>query len=1090
MKTLTTLLFFVGFCFISFAQNIALPLDSVKANPFLRQQNLVGSADAFTIYDKDNGSGQRDLFAHVNYNSVAGNAPSETASFEVSINDQISEPRRIASVVADVNGDGRDEVVFGYSSVFATSRLRVASFSTAPNGCTISDYVSIGPSFVNQGYDQQSYGNQNPSYFAKFELFAEDLDDNGSEEVIAVYFIPGNSMRANIYKWDGSQLVSLTSLVLNISLNINCIGNGELGESWGAAMDDFDYDGIRELALVTVQGTFPSSTVAHLFKIYPDDLGDYTFQETATATIQSGCMRILGLRSADINGDLIPELILATEENNITLHCIQVGDNADTEGVDYLGFIKNIPYSWTYSHFYNPDNYIGMFSFFGNVTPDIVRNYNFQVGDINRDGMDDMVVSVAGNYKIILGKPYFSDINASLFPYAFNGSLVSNLEIPAPSIQEAFRLVDMNLDGYPEFVLGYNIATSMDEQTTMLKYFQYSASSLEEIQSQDVVVSSIDGSNTFTTATSFSICAGDFTGDGYTLGKPRQYELNDVKTPLVILGAPPVHSDDVGGEFINVTSCDFAACDKISTYSKSINSTYVVQTEINSDWAIGASVGADVNVGVVNVNAKVEAKYGQGFSNLSSASQSFTQNESVNTAFDDYILVSNVSYDVREYPIIKDGQVVSHMLSMRPTNASTDPTWNYSKGGEHMLLYLPKHEVGNVLSYPSSEYISQVIPTNPGGFATPSTIEVGSSSGANWTLSFVSESTTQATTSSQVSLGASLDVSAFGAAVGISGEYSSNTLNTHTTTVNTGIECSISYPPVAPVASANFRIKPYIVWTESGSLKLDYFIDPSEPLPGSQNYWSANYTTQDPAWNLPYRLDEERQGAEISSSDKRLCKSIWMTNYRDGKQVVYPQPGDTITVHARVFNYSISDTDGEVPVSFYIGHPMQNGLLLTSLGDSTVVNTQGSIPHQFYKEVKMTFIMPSDDLAPDARLYGVIDPENTMEEVHEVNNYGWVDLGTAYTMVEETVQVEEVQSTLLDLVSMGPIPTHDMLNIRVKASESLQFTMYDLTGRKTLHRNLAPNSLTTLDVSTLSPGLYTAVVRNAKGSYTQKIVIE
>lgn len=279
-------------------------------------------------------------------------------------------------------------------------------------------------------------------------------------------------------------------------------------------------------------------------------------------------------------------------------------------------------------------------------------------------------------------------------------------------------------------------------------------------------------------------------------------------------------------------------------------------------------------------------------------------------------------------------------------------------------------------------------------------------------------------------------------------------------------------------------------WGSNGSLLVDYMLDPSEPQFGTDNYWSSNYDVQDPAWNLPWRLDELRGFAVGAQSKTRLSKSFWMTDYNDGHQVIRPHPGDTVVVHARIFNYSLVPTQSGIPVSFYIGHPANGGILMESIDGETEVLIEQSIDPQWYTEVSMAIELPTAEVAPDARLYGVIDPLNTYNEVHEVNNYGWIGLGDLFPLATEILSTGDMNEKAADIFSVWPNPTQSDFLVRTMFNGNGVLTITDLSGRIIHSQKVTGNSSHRIDTLNLHSGMYILSIEKDGNKWSKRVVVE
>lgn len=1080
------------------AQTLSLPLDSTRANPFNRMRDLVGTNDVAMVYDADNGNGQRILHALFRMNGEPGNQPFvQTAQFEAVLGDVIEEPRRIMTASGDVNGDGREELIYGFSSVFNTARIRVAFVDPQTQQITQSPHASIGPMITMDGNIAQSESAEVPTYFGKFELYVLDLDGNGADEVVVAYFNAiSDQLRVDVYRWNGTELYPSGMLLSNVLISLECGLNGyDTQESWGIAFDDFDYDKRPEMVMAAHQGTWLTNTFLRVYDINISDPNNFAFVEKAYFNVGNYCEPITEVLTGDFNGDLVPEVALSTLSGAaLAARIFRVGDNEGVGADDYLELVQSVSLGGVSPSGldvqYSTNAYENFFDVpWGlNQLPDMVRYSDAKVGDFNRDGRDDIAFCSPWAVQVIHGNANFILMNY------WSGSgdvyITPDLVVPAPSVFDFVQLTDLNLDGFPEVVAAHNVFTDTEQQELRLSYFVRNSSGDGEEVNQIAVSSNVfDSDASFASATSFSLASGDFGGDGYELGDPVQYTLNEIVQPIIRLGAPPVHSDDVGGEFVNVTGCFAGDCPFTTQYEVVNETTITVSNEIHSDWSVGASVGGGVDIGVASVSAKVEATYGEGFSNAATTSETHTEIVQVSTSFDDYVYVSIVNYDVREYPVYQGGELKTYMVSMRPTDIDHD--WRASKSPD-MQLYLPVHEPGNILSYPNPDREEDVLAGLGAGLIGSSNYGVGAGQSYTWTVGYSEMAENSSNLSRDMSINASLNASAYGVEVGITGAYSVGSISTHSSQVQQSISCIVDHQSFsASVADAPYSMRPYMSWGADGSLLVDYLVEPQEPSFGTENYWSLNYGIQDPAWNLPWRLDAAREFAIDDDSKTRLSKSFWMTDYHDGHQVIYPHPGDTVVVHARVFNYSLEDTEGAVPVSFFVGHPMAGGLQLTDLDGNSIVYTDSFIPAQWYKEVNFAVVLPSYDEAPDARLYGVIDPQQQWEEVHEINNYGWVALGPYFPLVQnEVISVEEMTNQANDIFRMWPNPAQEQVFIQAEGNGRMEVQLTDLSGRSIRRTIIQGGARQTISVADLAPGIYMVTLHQGDRNWSQRLVVE
>jgi hypothetical protein len=84
-----------------------------------------------------------------------------------------------------------------------------------------------------------------------------------------------------------------------------------------------------------------------------------------------------------------------------------------------------------------------------------------------------------------------------------------------------------------------------------------------------------------------------------------------------------------------------------------------------------------------------------------------------------------------------------------------------------------------------------------------------------------------------------------------------------------------------------------------------------------------------------------------------------------------------------------------------------------------------------------------------------------------------------------------VKETIADLISNSPNPVTSNLTIEVKSGNINSINIFNLLGEKQLAVNLFPvNRLLSIDVSSLSPGLYFIRAETEHGQITSKFIKE
>ncbi|MGH7602004.1 MAG: T9SS type A sorting domain-containing protein, partial [bacterium] len=183
--------------------------------------------------------------------------------------------------------------------------------------------------------------------------------------------------------------------------------------------------------------------------------------------------------------------------------------------------------------------------------------------------------------------------------------------------------------------------------------------------------------------------------------------------------------------------------------------------------------------------------------------------------------------------------------------------------------------------------------------------------------------------------------------------------------------------------NARYAVTPYVYWAKNSALVLDYAVKPELPNnPLESTWWSQRYGEKpDPAFILPWRYDPEKGLGLGEEAQRQRTKDIIF-------DPADPKVGDTITIKARIQNYSLLPTIGAVKVRFYVGDPNAGGTLILSTTGAPEVFTDTAIPARGSSVVSMQWQLPNN-ISQFSRIYAVLDPDGNMSEIHESNNKGW-----------------------------------------------------------------------------------------------------
>ena len=450
-------------------------------------------------------------------------------------------------------------------------------------------------------------------------------------------------------------------------------------------------------------------------------------------------------------------------------------------------------------------------------------------------------------------------------------------------------------------------------------------------------------------------------------------------------------------------------------------------------------VGASVSVGIAtNYENHLLATFGGHFSNTSTAGSTLTIGVEVTASDDDRIYSTVTDYDVWEYPVYHGNESAPRNMIMAWVPLSTQATWYASKSYTAMD-YVPDHEVGNILSYlPYAQ-----LDSNPNmGQAIAATyvntsFEVDGSSDINWYLGMADFQTSSADTTREMGTDVGFGIGP----IRFDGDYNSTSLNTHTTSVLETIDLSVHLGDLnTQLAQATYTVTPYAYWDKHGTLVVDYAARPAIAPPGAPpTWWDEQYgELPNPTFVLPWKLDPEKGFTLTDPIKRKQTKDIFTTPS-------YPLVGDTVTITARVRNFSLTGTLEPVTGSFYLGDPEAGGVPIIGLGGSNTISTSGPIPAQEWVDLELHWVFPNG-VPHHPRIFVVLDEDGTMDEVHETDNTGFNVMNYA-----GSVGVEELPLAGggYALAPCFPNPFSDVtyIDYTLPVAGDVQVTVFDQMGR-------------------------------------------
>ncbi len=561
-----------------------------------------------------------------------------------------------------------------------------------------------------------------------------------------------------------------------------------------------------------------------------------------------------------------------------------------------------------------------------------------------------------------------------------------------------------------------------------------------------------------------AIALGTFDGSEFTIEAPTFYQVNNVVQPIVVLNTPPVHFDILNGTTYDLSN-NFSGAPNTSFFSSyqqqtSTSTTLVLQTQNDVSDAAGVDLSGSVSVGsqdgvnlgaeatvsvsvAANFELKVEGTWGHSFSSNSSSTHTKTLSLTYSAMGDDQIYATTTSYNLWVYPVYdgNDPKPVDYINFASPIE--THGTWYPSKTYV-TNNYIPNHELGNVLSYLPSDSAMN----NPN--IESSLVSVSQSYGlgisgegtSSWNLSQTNYS--QSTFDSTWSSGWDVNIN-----VGLTFSSTGDNVNetTNTTSMLSGWDLSAHFGTIVDSLgnAASYTVTPYAYRSKQGAIVLSYAVDPDVASPGQPStWWQQEYGHySDPTFILPWFYSRQ-EGSPADTVKKDETTDIYFSNNS-------PQPGDTITITARVRNFSLVPTPIPVTVKFYVGDPDSGGTVITGVNGVDSVVTASTIASRYWSDVSMRWVFPSG-LPQYPRIYAVIDPSNQIKEVHENNNMGWAVLGQqSNNTVSGIVQSKPVAiPTTAKLYQSYPNPFNPTAQIEYSIPRQglVTITIYNILGER------------------------------------------
>lgn len=479
-------------------------------------------------------------------------------------------------------------------------------------------------------------------------------------------------------------------------------------------------------------------------------------------------------------------------------------------------------------------------------------------------------------------------------------------------------------------------------------------------------------------------------------GAGEYHYVSDYKRPIAVLYSPPVHFDIINGDTVDISGCFSGDCDFHVAYEEQSSSQSYIYHEVTGKQALSEETERVAGIVGIEFSEMVETSVGNAVTELVGLTKSSSQSIRVKAKGGVDMLYAMVTdYNIWEYPVYVNDKFIGHYSTVAP---DTTTIAEFRKTGNHVDDFF-SHEPGNLLSYPvnGTDFLHtdyELINQTP--WPTSLDVTSGLIIDASYTFGSGLDNAVQKThaleenltTVRQITPTLALGPISVGAGMSSSmkSAYSRSSTSMHQSTIEDVIKVEVSFGSDDFTIPANreYKVEPYLYFDTTGVMYMNYAVK-FHPSGGTNSSWYyENYGTdvnakQDPAFIMPHKLSEERGLTGIHEVEKNRTTSIQMWPRE-------PVPGDTVRISALVNNFSLGPGPSDsIEVLFYM--ETYDGMCATPIRSLSGVSTFVLPPIQprGLKEISFQWIYP-DSLGDHPRLWGVIDPNNKIDEIHERNN--------------------------------------------------------------------------------------------------------
>ncbi|MEL7248751.1 MAG: T9SS type A sorting domain-containing protein [Bacteroidota bacterium] len=838
MRTVLFLLGLFALSTLSFSQSIVNPFDS--------NRNEFNQKDFISVVHGLNGDMQQQIFAYDWITALDVNADDTVVPLSEADDLGDNASGYVVLETGNFNGDGKDDIFY---LVEKNGRWTYGVTEQDPE-LDLSDSLYH---FSAPAAPVMTNGASLASDHSYPCLAIGDFDGDGTDEA-AVAWAQNEEVRVQIIEIrtsDGTLTVSPSSVYSDVEFAEEISGRYAIALSAG----DMNGDGTDELILTSAEPNttvpevrwnaflriFDLSTDGDLNllpkgRVVYDDTNLRSLDDSEGGSINYTRTTVQAVRSEVSLKDEGPETIFAASVIN---------RSSEFTNYDYIFPFHIIP---------SLD--LETLNVIAGPTTDNGNNYKYDSpceskrGDVNGDAIDDVVILAGANYRIYT----FAEGNLELaYDGGISAGIDIDNTNPLNESNDRLAVGDVNRDGLDD-IITQSLFVDQDEQE--FKYtiqvlrsdadfnlmdgghYDLYIESTNPPKYHGFAIGNLDGND---------ICLGEPTIQSCSFFKPVMI-LEAIPSHFDIIDDEQY--DPMGCyEFDNPNACGNAV-----VFRSSASTQETSEVTVSSDWNVSAEITAGFEIEGFGMNSSLGMKYGEQFSQTTDASDTYTVEIEVTANGDDFLQVVEFPFQMNEYPVLNSaGNTITWIVAAFPTLDGPSEHYRLSKA---LYNYLPNHEIGNILSYPKPTDEDQFYDRSADNdwFIAPfGNMPIQQSGNLNFTLTTEASSGLSTSSTTSQTLNASVGVSGFGLGATVKGEYTESETKVFGQTLTAAETFSISGANVIGGTNTwEYAIEANLYWTLDQAPKIGMAVDFSEA--GSR--WQELYGQQvDPALNLPYRYE-------------------------------------------------------------------------------------------------------------------------------------------------------------------------------------------------------------------------------------------